>query len=37
MAVEIQGPDEVKSAPWRERMRITRAPADLAPGEGAEA
>ena len=30
MAVEIQGPDEVKSAPWRERMRITRSPADVA-------
>lgn len=28
MAVEIQGPDEVKSTPWRERMRITRSPAD---------
>jgi hypothetical protein len=28
MAVEIQGPDETRSAPWRERMRITRSPAD---------
>ena len=27
-AVETQGPDEAKGAPWRERMRITRAPAD---------
>jgi hypothetical protein len=30
MAVEIQGPDEAKSAPWRDRMQITRAPADHA-------
>lgn len=28
MAVEIQGSDEPKSAPWRERMRITRSAAD---------
>jgi hypothetical protein len=28
LAVEIQGPDEVKSAPWRDRMRITRSTAD---------
>lgn len=28
MAVEIQGKDEAKGTPWRERMRITRAPAD---------
>lgn len=28
LAVEIQGPDEVKSAPWRDRMRINRSPAD---------
>lgn len=27
-AVEIQGPDEIKSAPWRDRMRITRSSAD---------
>jgi hypothetical protein len=31
LAVEIQGPDEVKSAPWRDRMRIGRAPADRRP------
>ena len=28
-AVETQGPDEAKGAPWRERMRITRSPADF--------
>ena len=28
LAVEIQGPDEVASAPWRDRMRITRSTAD---------
>lgn len=28
LAVEIQGPDEIRSAPWRDRMRITRATAD---------
>jgi len=28
LAVEIQGPDEAKSAPWRDRMRIVRSPAD---------
>jgi hypothetical protein len=28
LAVEIQGPDEVKSGPWRDRMRITRSTAD---------
>lgn len=28
LAVEIQGPDEVKSAPWRDRMRIGRSTAD---------
>lgn len=28
LAVEIQGPDEVRSAPWRDRMRIDRSPAD---------
>lgn len=28
LAVEIQGPDEAKSAPWRDRMRITRSTAD---------
>ena len=28
LAVEIQGPDEVKSAPWRDRMRIHRSTAD---------
>jgi len=28
LAVEIQGPDETKSAPWRDRMRITRSTAD---------
>lgn len=27
-AVEIMGPDEAKTAPWRDRMRITRASAD---------
>ena len=27
-AVEIQGPDESGGTAWRERMRITRAPAD---------
>jgi hypothetical protein len=31
LAVEIQGPDEAKSAQWRDRMRITRAPADREP------
>lgn len=28
LAVEIQGPDEVKSASWRDRMRIVRSSAD---------
>jgi hypothetical protein len=28
LAVEIQGPDEAKSAPWRDRMRISRSTAD---------
>jgi hypothetical protein len=28
LAVEIQGPDEIKSAPWRDRMRIVRSVAD---------
>jgi hypothetical protein len=28
LAVEIQGPDETKSAPWRDRMRISRSTAD---------
>ena len=28
LAVEIQGPDEAASAPWRERMRIDRSAAD---------
>lgn len=28
LAVEIQGPDEAKSAPWRDRMRIDRSTAD---------
>jgi hypothetical protein len=28
LAVEIQGPDEVKSAPWRDRMRISHSTAD---------
>lgn len=28
LAVEIQGPDETKSAPWRDRMRIDRSTAD---------
>lgn len=28
LAVEIQGPDETKSAPWRDRMRIDRSAAD---------
>ena len=31
LAVEIQGPDEVPSGPWRERMRITRSAADEVP------
>ncbi|WP_395398113.1 hypothetical protein WBP07_26660 [Novosphingobium sp. BL-8A] len=29
LAVEIQGPDEVKSAPWRDRLRITRSATDI--------
>lgn len=29
IAVEIQGPDEPKLAPWRERMVINRAPAGV--------
>lgn len=33
LAVEIQGPDEEQSAPWRDRMRITRSVADLAPAD----
>ena len=28
LAVEIQGPDEEKSAPWRDKMRIHRSTAD---------
>jgi hypothetical protein len=28
LAVEIQGSDEAKSAPWRDRMRIERSTAD---------
>jgi hypothetical protein len=28
LAVEIQGPDETNSAPWRDRMRIDRSTAD---------
>ena len=28
LAVEIQGPDETKSTPWRDRMRISRSTAD---------
>jgi hypothetical protein len=28
LAVEIQGPDETRSAPWRDRMRIGRSAAD---------
>ncbi len=28
LAVEIQGPDEAKSAPWRDRMQIHRSTAD---------
>lgn len=28
LAVEMQGPDEAKSAPWRDRMPITRSSAD---------
>ena len=31
LAVEIQGPDEATSAPWRDRMRIHRSTADRAP------
>jgi hypothetical protein len=34
LAVEIQGPAEASSAPWRARMAITRAVADL-PASGA--
>jgi len=30
LAVEIQGPDETKSAPWRDRMQISRSSADQA-------
>lgn len=30
LAVEIQGPDETMSAPWRDRMRIVRSAADQA-------
>lgn len=30
LAVEIQGPDEAQHAVMRERMRITRSPADMA-------
>lgn len=29
LAMEIQGPDETKSAPWRDRMRIVRSTADM--------
>lgn len=29
LAVEIQGPDEVKSAAWRDRMRIDYSTADM--------
>lgn len=29
IAVEIQGPDEPKLAPWRERMILTRSPAGI--------
>lgn len=29
LAVEIQGTDEAAHAIWRERMRVTNAPADL--------
>lgn len=28
LAVEVMGPDEAKSAPWRDRMRIVRSAAD---------
>lgn len=28
LAVEIMGPEEAKSAPWRDRMRIVRSTAD---------
>lgn len=28
LAVEIQGPDEIKSAPWRDRLRVTRSATD---------
>ncbi|MFK4872316.1 hypothetical protein [Novosphingobium sp. ZW T3_23] len=28
LAVEIQGPDEIVSAPWRDRLRITRSATD---------
>lgn len=30
LAVEIQGPDECRSASWRDRMLITRSAADAA-------
>ena len=29
LAIEIQGTDEDRHAPWRDRMVITRSPADL--------
>lgn len=29
LAIEIQGPDEVQHSRWRDRMVVTRSPADL--------
>ncbi|MFM5906941.1 MAG: hypothetical protein ACKOPO_05055 [Novosphingobium sp.] len=30
LAIEIQGPDEAQHTRWRDRMIVTRSPADLA-------
>lgn len=30
LAIEIQGPDEVQHSRWRDRMVVSRSPADLA-------
>ncbi len=34
LAVEIQGPDETRSAPWRDRLRITRSATDTQTNAG---
>lgn len=34
LAVEIQGPDEGRSAPWRDRLRITRSATDIQASSG---